>query len=80
MNPYVFDNNYFVEILDKNSDYIKTPSDKVLLNSSKYLEFVDLFARDQKAFFDEFSHVYTKVCQFGSQNLLFEGQGEKANI
>lgn len=80
MNPYVFDNNYFIEILDKNSDYIKTPSDKALLKSSKYSEFVDLFANDQQAFFDEFVSVYTKVCQLGSTGLLFEEASKNIKI
>jgi len=31
-NPYVFDNNYYVELLDKNSCYYKTDSDRALLN------------------------------------------------
>jgi hypothetical protein len=31
-NPWVFDNNYYQELLDPLSDYIKTPSDKALLD------------------------------------------------
>ena len=30
-NPWVFDNNYFVEVLDHSSPYLKTPSDKALV-------------------------------------------------
>lgn len=31
-NPYLFDNNYFVELLNKDSPYVKTESDRELLN------------------------------------------------
>lgn len=34
-NPYVFDNNYFVELLSKDSGYYKTDSDRALLNVIK---------------------------------------------
>lgn len=30
-NPYVFDNNYFIELLNKNSVYYKTDSDRALI-------------------------------------------------
>lgn len=35
-NPWVFDNNYFQEILDKHSPYLKTPSDLALINVSYF--------------------------------------------
>ena len=31
LNPYVFDNNYFIELTTKDSPYLRTPSDLVLL-------------------------------------------------
>jgi len=31
-NPYVFDNNYYVELLNKDSGYYKADSDRALLN------------------------------------------------
>jgi hypothetical protein len=34
-NPYVFDNNYYVELLNKDSGYYKFPSDRALLNVNK---------------------------------------------
>jgi hypothetical protein len=30
-NPWVFDNNYYQELLNPMSDYLKTPSDKALI-------------------------------------------------
>jgi hypothetical protein len=30
-NPWVFDNNYYQELLDADSPYVKTPSDLALL-------------------------------------------------
>lgn len=76
LNPYVFDNSYYNELLNKSSYFIKTPSDKALLSESEYLEYVELFAKDQKAFFDEFTKVYQKICGFGSKDLLWEGSTE----
>lgn len=78
LNPYVFDNSYYTELLNKNSFFIKTPSDKALLSESKYLEYVELFAKDQKSFFDEFTKVYQKICGYGSENLLWEGANENS--
>lgn len=80
MNPYVFDNNYYVEILDKHSEYLKTPSDLVLLENPEYREHVELFAKDQDAFFGEFSNVYLKIGNLGQENLLQETLLENKNI
>ena len=64
-NPWVFDNNYFFELLKKDSNYIKTPSDKVLLGEAEYLEYVEKFKEDQELFFSEFKKVYEKVSNLG---------------
>eukprot|EP00340_Litonotus_pictus_P003585 CAMPEP_0170514024 /NCGR_PEP_ID=MMETSP0209-20121228/584_1 /TAXON_ID=665100 ORGANISM="Litonotus pictus, Strain P1" /NCGR_SAMPLE_ID=MMETSP0209 /ASSEMBLY_ACC=CAM_ASM_000301 /LENGTH=234 /DNA_ID=CAMNT_0010797923 /DNA_START=62 /DNA_END=766 /DNA_ORIENTATION=- len=72
MNPYVFDNNYFIELTTHDSPYLRTPSDKALINESKYLEHVELFAKDEQAFFEEFASAYQKVGEYGNSNLLSE--------
>lgn len=64
-NPWVFDNNYYYELLSKNSPYLKTPSDKVLLNDSSYLEYVHKYANDFELFKNEFKNVYEKVSNSG---------------
>ena len=72
INPYVFDNNYFNELLTKNSPYLKTPSDNVLLKEEKYLKNVEEFANNETIFFQEFKQVYEKISCYGHQNLLSE--------
>lgn len=80
-NPFVFDNNYFVELLDANSPYLKTDSDKALINVIDLFKFlkddgfrgwVEKYARDQEQFFNHFSKVYEKVSELGNKNLLKE--------
>jgi len=71
-NPYVFDNTYYSELINPNSDYLKTSSDKALLHDQEFLEVVNKFAIDQKAFFDEFSKVYSKIGEFGIEKLYEE--------
>lgn len=76
INPFVFDNNYYSELLNKNSVYLKTPSDKALLSDSEYLEIVEKFAANQTLFFEEFKKVYIKVSEFGNDQLLEEKLAE----
>lgn len=72
MNPYVFDNNYYMELLKKDSYYIKTPSDQALLNDSSMLAYIEEFSKDQKSFFDEFANVYLKLSRLGQKELKSE--------
>ena len=72
VNPFVFDNNYFSELLKKDSSYLKTSSDKALLSDSEYLEIVEKFAANQTLFFEEFKKVYIKISELGNDQLLEE--------
>lgn len=72
INPYVFDNNYYKELLDKDSEYLKTPSDLVLLNESRFRQYVENYAKDQKSFFNSFSKMFVKVSELGSNGLVSE--------
>jgi catalase (peroxidase I) len=74
-NPWVFDNNYYEEILDKESTYAKTPSDLALVNDDKFRHVAESFARDQQLFFDAFIHTYQKMSELGSNKLLEENLG-----
>lgn len=71
-NPWVFDNNYYTELLKKDSIYLKTPSDLALIEDSNLLEVVTEFAKNQEVFFQQFSKVYEKISEFGNENLLEE--------
>ncbi len=72
LNPWVFDNNYYKELLNKNSIFLKTASDKALLSDPDYLEIIEKFSMKQDLFFEEFSKIYVKLSEFGCDNLLEE--------
>lgn len=47
MNPYVFDNTYFQEVLlGHNSKYLKTEADLKLLHSPELKRWVEAYAQD----------------------------------
>jgi catalase (peroxidase I) len=71
-NPWVFDNNYFIELSDKNSPYLKTPSDLALLNDDGMRKWVEAFANDENLFFDHFTSAYQKLSELGNKDLLEE--------
>ena len=52
MNPYVFDNTYFQEVLlGHESKYLKTEADLKLLHDPEMKEWVEAYAQDQTLFF-----------------------------
>ena len=52
MNPYVFDNSYFKEVLvGHDSRYLKTEGDMNLLHNPEFREWVEKYAEDQDIFF-----------------------------
>jgi len=71
-NPYVFDNNYYQELLSNNSPYIKTPSDKALIEDNDFNKWVQAYADNQELFFDNFASSYKKVSEIGYNNLQYE--------
>jgi L-ascorbate peroxidase len=71
-NPWVFDNNYFVELLDSNSPYLKTPSDKALIEDNEFRKWAENYANDEKLFFEKFTETYIKISEFGTTDLLAE--------
>lgn len=73
-NPWVFDNNYYEELLDKSSPYIKTPSDIALVSDDEFRHSVEYFAINQQAFFDSFAKMYQKLSELGNDNLLAENK------
>ena len=71
-NPFIFDNDYYVELLNKDSPYVKTPSDLALLNDDKFINWVEKFARNQNQFFESFTAAYQKMSELGNSKLLSE--------
>jgi catalase (peroxidase I) len=71
-NPYVFDNNYYQELLDNTSPYLKMSSDLALINDHHFIKWVEVFANDQELFFEHFSGAYRKMSEIGYRNLQYE--------
>ena len=79
MNPYVFDNDYFKNVLlgDK-SKYMLLPSDSALLDDAECKKWVEAFAQDQDLFFEEYANAHIKMSECGQEaNLMSEiGEGD----
>ena len=74
MNPYVFDNTYFQEVLlGHDSLYLKTDADLNLLRDPQLKEWVEAYAQDQNLFFDNYARAHVKVSEMGhEENLMSE--------
>ena len=78
MNPYVFDNTYFQEVLlGHNSKYLKTEADLKLLHSPELKRWVEAYAQDQNLFFTNYARAHVKVSEAGQEaHLLSEFNSE----
>lgn len=74
MNPYVFDNTYFKEVLlGHDSIYLKTEADLKLLQDSDLRHWVQVYAEDQKLFFQNYARAHVKISERGQEeNLMSE--------
>ena len=74
MNPYVFDNSYFQEVLvGHSSKYLKTEGDLKLLHNPELKEWVEKYAEDQDLFFENYASAHVKISERGQEeNLLSE--------
>ena len=73
MNPYVFDNTYFQELLNDNSPYLKQGDDLSLLSDPELRKIVEEFAEDEESFFEAFGIAFAKVSELGQEeNMLSE--------
>ena len=79
MNPYVFDNTYFQELLLKDqSKYFKTEADLKLLQNSQLKTWVQKYADDQDLFFQNYAKAHVKVSELGWEGrLLSEFQNDR---
>ncbi|CAK8540024.1 unnamed protein product [Lathyrus sativus] len=65
-DPLKFDNSYFVELLNSESkDLLKLPTDKVLVEDPKFRKYVELYAKDEKAFFKDYAKSHKKLSELG---------------
>ena len=80
MNPYVFDNSYFSEILLENkSKYYKTQLCKDLVSSSETKEFVKNFSEDQNKFFAVFARAFKRQSELGHEEFMM-GEVEDCEV
>lgn len=71
MNPYVFDNTYFKEVLvGRDSIYLKTEADMRLLQDSNLRQWVEAYAQDEKLFFENYARAHVKISERGHEEYL----------
>ncbi|XP_061353864.1 peroxidase 12-like [Gastrolobium bilobum] len=68
--PHKFDNMYYINLLNRQGVFT---SDQDIATHPKTKEIVNLFASDQKQFFDKFANAFVKVSQL---DVLTGNQGE----
>ena len=73
MNPYVFDNHYFKNILTEGgSRYWTSELDQRLLEDPEAREWCETFAQDQDRFFEEYAKGHVMVSEFNCDSLMNE--------
>ena len=70
MNPYVFDNTYFQELLNDDSNYVKMEDDLSLLEDGELKEYVEQFANDEEKFFEVFASAFSKLSELTQEDKL----------
>ncbi|KAM7470927.1 hypothetical protein LguiA_009110 [Lonicera macranthoides] len=64
--PLKFDNSYFVELLKGESEgLLKLPTDKALLDDPQFRPYVELYAKDEDAFFKDYAASHKKLSELG---------------
>ncbi|XVF15944.1 hypothetical protein REPUB_Repub09cG0199500 [Reevesia pubescens] len=66
-DPFKFDNSYFKELLknESDSDLLKLPTDKALVDDPKFRHYVELYAKDEDAFFRDYAASHKKLSELG---------------
>ncbi|KAJ0969939.1 hypothetical protein J5N97_022816 [Dioscorea zingiberensis] len=64
--PLKFDNSYFIELLKGESEgLLKLPTDKALLEDPVFRQYVELYAKDEDAFFKDYAESHKKLSELG---------------
>ncbi|KAK4345453.1 hypothetical protein RND71_035629 [Anisodus tanguticus] len=64
--PLKFDNSYFLELLNgENEGLLKLPTDKALLEDPVFRYYVELYAKDEEAFFRDYAISHRKLSELG---------------
>ncbi|KAH9622517.1 hypothetical protein KSS87_008682 [Heliosperma pusillum] len=64
--PLKFDNSYFVELMKGESEgLLQLPTDKALLDDPAFRSYVELYAKDEEAFFRDYAASHKKLSELG---------------
>ncbi|CAH9056713.1 unnamed protein product [Cuscuta europaea] len=64
--PLKFDNSYFVELLkDDTKGLLKLATDKALIDDPEFRCYVELYAKDEEAFFKDYAASHKKLSELG---------------
>jgi len=64
MNPYVFDNSYYQELmLGDKSKYFQSDSDLRLMQTPELKSWVEKYAEDQELFFENYARAHVKLSE-----------------
>nr|ACI15209.1 peroxisomal ascorbate peroxidase [Salicornia brachiata] len=64
--PLTFDNSYFVELLKGESEgLLQLPTDKALVEDPAFRPLVELYAKDEEAFFNDYAASHKKLSELG---------------
>ncbi|XVE69026.1 hypothetical protein DITRI_Ditri09bG0116600 [Diplodiscus trichospermus] len=63
--PLKFDNSYFQELLKTDSNLLKLSTDKALVDDPKFRRYVELYAKDEDAFFRDYAASHRKLSELG---------------
>ncbi|EFJ15007.1 hypothetical protein SELMODRAFT_271672 [Selaginella moellendorffii] len=67
--PLKFDNSYFKELLRGESEgLLQLPTDKCLLEDPSFRPYVDLYAKDEDAFFKDYAESHKKLSELGCKH------------
>ncbi|KAL6959913.1 L-ascorbate peroxidase 3 [Sarracenia purpurea var. burkii] len=64
-DPLKFDNSYFMELLKEESKLLKLPTDKALVEDPKFRHYVEVYAKDEDAFFTDYAASHKKLSELG---------------
>ena len=65
-DPLKFDNSYFVILLEQDTaGLLKLPTDKALLDDPVFRRYVELYAKDENAFFRDYAESHKKLSELG---------------
>uniref|UniRef100_A0A8R7V7E2 L-ascorbate peroxidase n=2 Tax=Triticum urartu TaxID=4572 RepID=A0A8R7V7E2_TRIUA len=80
-DPLKFDNSYFLELLKGESEgLLKLPTDKALLDDPEFRRYVELYAKDEDAFFKDYAESHKKLSELGFTPRISGAASTKSDV